>query len=143
VPLQRRRAVVGVDVECELTQTGDVGFDDLAAQCDHETVVAVCSERGGHGVRYRVDGGHVGGDVLNSRRVEHIAQRNAARRQVGLVVADPNVVVGLRAEHCDFHTAMRDAELVESPGRTQGRPQARETRAEHDDLAHWTITSFR
>src|SRR4029077_1611505 len=83
--------------------------------------------------------------------IEHIAQRNAARRQVGLVVADPNVVVRLRADHGDGHVALRGAEFVESPGRTEGRPQACEARAEHDDLTHptdatrqmpWPISPF-
>ena len=136
VPLQRHRTVVGVDVESELTETRDVGLDHLAAQRNDETVVGGCAKRRGHCARRRVDGRHVRGGVSDSSRLEHIPQRNAALGQVGLVVADPNVVIGLRADHSDLHVAVCDAEFVESPGRTERCPKTRETRAEHHDLAH-------
>jgi hypothetical protein len=47
-----------------------------------------------------------------------------------------------------LHVTLCDAEFIESAGRTEGRPQAGETRTEHDDLAHladatWPITRRR
>src|SRR5438445_557937 len=82
----------------------------------------------------RVDRRHGRGDVLDSGRVEHIAKRDAARRQVGLIVADPDVVVGLRTQHRDPDVV--DPEFVEPPRRTERRPQPGETRAEYHDFAH-------
>src|SRR5277367_3401007 len=117
-------------------ETGDVRFDHSAAQRHHETVVGAGTERGGHRARTRVDRRYIGGDVPDSDRVEYIPQRNAARRQVGLVIAHPDVMERQRADYRDVHLAGRDAEFVDSAGRTQGGPQTSEPRAEHNDAAH-------
>jgi hypothetical protein len=133
--VEAHRRVIGVDVESELGQPGDVGLDDVAAGRDHQTVVVDNDIAGGHGVRGDVDTGDGGGDVADTHRIQQARQRNPAIAEVGLVVAHPDVVKRLRTQDGDLHRGRR-SQFIEPPCRAEGGPQTREARADDEYLSH-------
>ncbi|CKO83906.1 Uncharacterised protein [Mycobacterium tuberculosis] len=69
--------------------------------------------------------------MRNAGRAEHVAERDAAGAQISLIVANPDIMKRFVAHHHDVDRARWDGELVESSGRTERRPQAREPGADH------------
>ena len=132
--LQSRRAVVGVDIEGELGQPGKIWLGHLAAHRQHEAVISVgCAVRGADGRRRRIDLGDVGGDMPDARGIEQLPQRDSARAEVGFVVADPDVVEGLRTDDGDVDVALRSAELVEPSRGAECSPQSGEPGPQNED----------
>jgi hypothetical protein len=128
---------ISVDVETELGQAGNTGFDYLTAQRDHQPVIGLRGAAGHRdSMRIRVDRGDRRDDVPDGDGVENVGQWDPGCGQVGLIVADPDVMKWLRADHRDVHGARRHAQLIESTGRAERGPQAGEPRAEYDDVAH-------
>ena len=106
VRLQLHRAVVGVDVVTELGQPGKVRLGHPAAQRQYQAVVAQgCAVGCAHRRSRSVDSGHVSGDMADTGRIEQVLQRDSARAEIGLVVADPNVVERLRTDDGDVDRA--------------------------------------
>ena len=133
--LQPRRAVVGVDVETELGQPGKIRLGHSAAQRDDEAVVAQQSRRP-QSCTVACAGsiaGHIGGDMPDTGRIKQVLQRDSAWAQVGLVVADPNVVERLRTDDGDLDGSLRDTELVQSPCRSERGPQPGEPGPENEN----------
>ena len=71
--------------------------------------------------------------MTDTGRIEQVLQRDSACAQVGLVVADPNVVERLRTDDGDVDRAWRRTELVQSPGRTERGPQPGEPGPENEN----------
>ena len=133
--------VVGVDVKAEVAQTRDVGLEHVTARGENQPVVAVCnSVRRRDGARLGVDCGDLGGDVRNSGGVEHIGERNATGAQIRFVIANPDVVKWLGAQHSNLDRARRGGELVESPGGPERSPQTGEPGADHYHVGQWLNT---
>ena len=57
--------------------------------------------------------------MRDADRIEHVGERDATRAEVGLIVADPDVMERLGAEHGDVDRARRHRELIKSPSGAQ------------------------
>src|SRR4051812_37324419 len=86
-----------------------------------------------HGGARSVDSNHVGGDVADARRIEQLLQRDSAWGEVGLVVADPDVVIRLRADDDDIDLALSCAQFVEPSGSAKRGPQTGEAGPENEN----------
>ena len=134
VRLQLHRAVVGVDVVTELGEPGKVRLDHPAAHRQHQAVVAQgCAVGCAHRRSRSVDSCHVRDDMADTDWIEQFLQRDSARAEVGLVVADPNIVEWLRTDDGDVDRSWRSAELVQPPGGAQRGPQPGEPGPENED----------
>lgn len=56
---------------------------------------------GRHAAAVGVDRGHLGGDMRNAGRAEHVAERDAAGAQISLIVANPDIMKRFVAHHHD------------------------------------------
>ena len=135
--VEPHRSAVGIDVETILRQSGQVRPCELAAQGEYQSVVA----KGlrplgivvGHGPRGDVDARHLALDAAHADGHQHLVERHARLRKVGLVVPHTDRMPRRIVQQHDL-----DLPCAEHLARSRGRkcaPEAGETAAENKDAS--------
>ncbi|MGY3361422.1 hypothetical protein ACVWZK_008085 [Bradyrhizobium sp. GM0.4] len=124
-----------------LGNPGNVGtHHHFAAERQHQPVISqrlVAASRDQRNLApCRIDGFDLADPVTDADRIEQLRQRKRDLAEIGLVIADADVVVGIAIDDTDLDVTAGRADLLALACGTDGRPQTCKPGAEHDDTRH-------